>query len=106
MLQLLHITIGLTATFQTSVAGLQHCNRCITANFYYIRTNPYTTGLFGSTQDCHSTPGLLRGNEPGNEARIDSLCETLTGKITLHFRSCVKFMSSTYRQLEYAPQFV
>ena len=44
----------------------------------------------GSAQDCHTTPGLLRGNEPGNKARIDSLCETLTCKITCHFRPCVK----------------
>ena len=31
----------------------------------------------GSAHDCHTTPGLLKGNEPGNEARIDSLRETL-----------------------------
>ena len=46
----------------------------------------------GSAQDCHTTCRLLRGNEPGNEARVDSLflCETLTRKINRHFRSCVK----------------
>ena len=45
----------------------------------------------GSVHDCHATPGLLRENEPGNEARIDSLCETLTGRIlfTLYFRSYI-----------------
>ena len=31
----------------------------------------------GSAQDCHTTSRLLIGNEPGNKARIDSLCETL-----------------------------
>ena len=37
-------------------------------------------------------PWLLRRNEPSNEARVDSLCETFTGKIfTRHFRSCVKW---------------
>ena len=40
-----------------------------------------------------TTPGLLRGNEPGNEAGIDSLCETLTGKITLYCKSCINCTS-------------
>ena len=35
----------------------------------------------GSAHDCHMTPGLLRGNEPGNEARIDSLREHLLKKL-------------------------
>ena len=39
----------------------------------------------GNKEDCYSTPGLLRGNEPGNESNIDSLCETLTGKITFQY---------------------
>ena len=47
----------------------------------------------GSAHDCHTTPGFLRGNEPGNEAGIDSLCETLTGKITLYCKSCVNCTS-------------
>ena len=41
----------------------------------------------------HTTPGLLRGNEPGNEAGIDSLRETLTGKFTLYCKSCVNCTS-------------
>ena len=41
----------------------------------------------------HTTPGLLKGNETGNEAGIDSQCETLTGEITLYCKSCVNSTS-------------
>ena len=34
-----------------------------------------------SAHDCHTTPGLLIESEPGNEAWIDSLCETLIGSL-------------------------
>ena len=47
-----------------------------------IRVFCLDSSFNGSAQDCHTTCRLLRGNEPGNESRIDSLCETLTMKIT------------------------
>ena len=51
--------------------GTHHDLGCKVIPTIAIRFFVLECSFNGSTQVCHSTPGPLRGNEPGNESRID-----------------------------------